>query len=225
MRIKRENNEEKPAIIQVGKIRVGEMTETKGKKHPKSLDYFRATGDFSWMFHEVFGEKPTVIPILFFSEEENISCNEVIEYRTKDGSLFAQGDGENFLVWSKEKKYIPIDAKKRPNLIKDLAASIPEGSIRHVLRMNFIVPGVGVVGAWTFETSGVESSLPAIRNSYDFVKKQAGRVIGVTFNLTVKKVKSNKPGVISQYPVVSLIPVLNKEQGAAIENKIKLLEG
>lgn len=225
----RVENEKKPVesigIARLGFIRTGEMTETNGKKHPKSLDYFKATGDYADRFHFTFGEQPKQLSIMFLSEIEDISCNEAIEYRTKEGRLFAQGDGKNFKVWSKEKNdYVPYNTKERPNLIKEIEKATPEGKKSHILRLNFMIIGLNVLGYWTFETGAEKTSIPQILSVYDMVKVKARRVMGIIFELNIKKVKSNKPGVKSQYPVVSLVPVFNDEQRIAIESGLKQLE-
>jgi len=51
----------------------------------------------------------------------------------------------------------------------------------------------------------------ALNDTFDYVQQQAGSIVGIPFDLSVKKVKSQKPGVASQYPVVSLVPNLSPQ--------------
>ena len=75
-----------------------------------------------------------------------------------------------------------------------------------VLTLRFIVPAVrGIVGVWQFSTKGKASSIRNIRESFDGVQMMRGTVTQTVFDLSVQFAKSNKPGVSSRYPVVSLV--------------------
>ena len=74
------------------------------------------------------------------------------------------------------------------------------------LTLRFIIPAVrGVVGVWQFSTKGAASSIKNIRNSFDGVQVMRGTVRNTVFDLSVQFAKSNKPGVSSRYPVVSMV--------------------
>ena len=75
-----------------------------------------------------------------------------------------------------------------------------------VLTLRFIIPAVrGIVGVWQFSTKGKASSVRNIRESFDGVRMMRGTVTQTVFDLSVQFAKSNKPGVSSRYPVVSLV--------------------
>ena len=77
-----------------------------------------------------------------------------------------------------------------------------ESEWREKVVMNFIVPQSGIVGFWRLETHGAASSIHNLVNTYDTIKENAGQITGVPFSLSVKKVKSWKPGSKSSYPVL-----------------------
>jgi hypothetical protein len=207
----------------IGSIKVGEKVKTAaGKEYPKSLDYFRATGDYAPKFHEAFGDKPTSIGIIFMSDDINSVCNERYELRdTKTGSLIGKGDGKNFDVWNPkladnkgayesvvveselDKAKFGAECKKLSN----------NGTWMAILTINFIIPKIGsVMGYWKFESKGVKSSIPNIRDAFDMVKEFAGTCVNIPFDLQVKKVKSQRPGDARLYPVVALIPNVSKDK-------------
>jgi hypothetical protein len=64
---------------------------------------------------------------------------------------------------------------------------------------------------WQLQTGGDKTSINAIRNTFDEIKELAGTVVNIPFDLSVKKVTSNKPDAKSVYPVVTLIPNISQE--------------
>jgi hypothetical protein len=193
----------------IGNIRIGEKrkSQSSGNEYPVSLDYFKATGDYASKFYEVYPEKPTKIQIVFISDEDFQSCYEEWDGRDKEGRRSGYGDGETYWLWD-GKEYKATTSTEE----------VKEYSQKHgvkwkpILTLHFIIPAIkGVFGCWKFTTSGDKSSMIAIREMYDEIKAQAGTVVNVPFDLTVKKVKSNKPGEKSVFPVVNLVPNISSE--------------
>ena len=97
------------------------------------------------------------------------------------------------------------------DLIKSLHTKV-KGKWESVLYLNFLIPAIrGVFGIWQLTTKGDKSSIPTILGAFQMVKQMARSVVGIPFDLQVKKVISNKPGSKSKFPVISLIP--NVSQG------------
>ena len=210
-RIIRESARARTRFPLIGKIRCGEkrLSEKSGKEYPVSLDYFKATGDYAAKFTEAYPGKPNNVQIVFISHDDWESCYEEYDARDSEGRRAGYGDGENFFLWDpKTNEYEPTQDKE---VVKDYSEK--NGlKWRPVLTLNFLIPKIrGVFGVWQFQTGGDKSSITAIRSVYDELKAQAGTVVNVPFDLTVKKVTSNRPGSKSVYPVVNIVPNISAD--------------
>lgn len=193
-------------LPEIGRLHVG-MKSDKG--YPMSIDWFRATGKYAALFAKALGEKPSTIQIVFPSDDAGKVCNERYEYRDDKGALVARGDGQVFDIWDGG-KYAPYSVEQYPDIMRQITAKNPtkrgDDNWDVVLTLRFVVPAVrGVVGVWQFSTKGRASSVRNIRESFDGVQRMRGTVTGTVFDLSVQFAKSNKPGVNSRYPVVSLV--------------------
>lgn len=193
-------------LPEIGRLHIGMKNE---RGLPTSIDWFRPTGKYAGLFTQALGEKPQTITVVFPSDDAAQVCNERYEYRDNAGALVARGDGHTFEIWD-GKKYAPYSIEQYPDIMNQIAAKNPtkRGAENWdiALTLRFIVPAVrGVVGVWQFSTKGAASSIKNIRNSFDGVQMMRGTVTGTAFDLSVQFAKSNKPGVNSRYPVVSLI--------------------
>lgn len=191
--------------LHIGKKQVGQN----GREYPVSVDYFIPAGKYAAMFAAALGEKPQTIQVIFPDDDPEKVCNERYEYRDDKGALVARGDGRLFEIWD-GKKYAPYSVEQYPDIMAQIAAKNPtkRGAENWdvALTLRFIVPAVrGVVGVWQFSTKGAASSIKNIRNSFDGVQLMRGTVTQTVFDLSVQFAKSNKPGVNSRYPVVSLV--------------------
>jgi hypothetical protein len=191
--------------LHIGKKQVGQN----GREYPVSVDYFIPAGKYAGMFTAALGEKPQTIQVIFPDDDPEKVCNERYEYRDDKGALVARGDGRVFEIWD-GKKYAPYSIEQYPDIMAQIAAKNPtkRGAENWdvALTLRFIVPAVrGVVGVWQFSTKGAASSIKNIRNSFDGVQLMRGTVTQTVFDLSVQFAKSNKPGVNSRYPVVSLV--------------------
>jgi recombination directionality factor gp3-like protein len=186
----------------LGKVKVGKKSE---KGFPTSLDYFIATGKYAGLFDKVYGDRPDRLEICFHSDDIGQVCNEEYECRDREGKRVAYGDGESFHLYDAGKKeYIIV---RKEDLPKGL------GTWSTTLTLRFILLRVNTVfGLWQFTTKGEKSSIPAIRDTFDAVKQQAGTVLHVPFDLIVEKVSSQKPGEKRTFPVVSLIANIGSQE-------------
>ena len=193
----------------IGRVKCGMKSE---KGYPMSVDYFVPSGSYAPLFTQAYGEKPSVIQIVFPSDDPELVCREEYILRDSAGKLIASGDGVNFRTWSeKQKVYIDITTDEQPGLMEMLASHYKQ-EWKVTLTLNFILPLVrGVMGCWQFVTKGSASTIPQVRDTFDTMLAQNGRVAGVIFDLSVVMHKSNKPGDSSRYPVVSLVPNERRE--------------
>ena len=193
-------------LPEIGRLHIGMKNE---RGLPQSIDWFRATGKYAELFAKAFGERPNTIQVVFTSDNAEISCNERYEYRDDKGALVARGDGQTFEIWNGE-RYAPYSVDAYPDIMAQIERNNPtkRGAENWdiVLTLRFIVPAVrGIVGVWQFSTKGKASSVKNIRESFDGVRLMRGTVTQTVFDLSVQFAKSNKPGVNSRYPVVSLV--------------------
>lgn len=215
-RIKRERVNQSVAVI--GRLKVGELVERDGKSYPKSLDYFRADGSYSAMFHKEYGEKPAKVEIVFLSDNIQEVCNERYELRTTKefdgvgGRLFASGDGENFRVYTKDQdEYTDVSKEQDPDIMAKLEKKLGT-EWRVTLTLRFLIPRIkGVFGAWSFSTKADASTIPQIVGTLDKLIEYPGTFAGIPMDLVVEKVHSQKPGSKNSFPVVKLIPNVSQE--------------
>lgn len=197
-------------LPEIGRLKIGKRAVGQnGKEYPTSTDYFIPAGKYAPLFSQAFGDKPNSIQIIFPDDDPAKVCNERYEYRDNAGALVARGDGQVFEVWN-GKRYAPYSVAEHPDIMERIAAKYPtkRGAENWdvVLTLRFIVPAVrGVVGVWQLSTKGRASSVKNIRESFDGVQVLRGSVTQTVFDLGVQYAKSNKPGVTSRYPVLSLV--------------------
>jgi hypothetical protein len=192
-------------LPEVGKIKIGEKaTNSSGTEYPRSLDYFKPTGQFSQAFQSTYGDKPRKLSVVFVSDNLNEVCNERYECWIK-GKRWGWGDGTNFTVWDPaQKKYVDCD-EKDPRV-----RSVKPWDLYLTLRF-VLLEMKGIMGYWRFETKAVKTTIPSIVQSFDFVKNKAGTIIGFPFNLIVEKKTGYSPEDAKTYPVVTLVPNFSPE--------------
>lgn len=210
------------ALPEVGKISVGEKrTNNKGNEFPTSLDFFKATGKYAEMFHQVLGEKPSRIKVVFASDDIDQVCNEryecwerVMDGKTMRGVKFGSGDGQTFEIWDDVSK---VYVRQSAEAVRGLVG----WKWQVILTLRVICVDVkGVIGTWKFSTRAAKSTIPSIVSTFDWVKTKAGTIVGLPFDLVVEKHSSKTPGEVRNYPVVSLVPNFTEESVAAVQNFI-----
>lgn len=193
----------------IGGLSVGaKQTSQAGKEYPVSLDYFRASGKYAQFFHDIYGERPNAVHIIFPTNDPRECCNCSITYRDKGGRLLAEGDGVNWRIWSfKRQEHVFGKCS-----IEEVSALFHDAKQSTELRLRFILPRVNsVFGLWKFSTRAHRSTIPLITGVFDTVLAEVGYVQNIPFELSVQKVQSNKPGIANVYPVVQMVPVLSPD--------------
>lgn len=206
----------------IGKIKIGaKAVGQNGKEYPTALDYFRcdATQDYQNLFQAAYGDKPDRLTICFISDNLGEICRNFYELRSGSGKRIADGDGVTFRVATaqangrvKDVTVTPPDPEKWMEEMEAKAGT----KWREALTLHFMLPGVPVFGYWVFRTHGENSTIPNIRGAIETMLNLAGRVRMIPFDLVVKKVKSDKEGAKSVYPVVELVANISQESAEKI---------
>jgi len=201
-------------VAVIGKVKIGEKN---AKGYPTSLDYFKfdSTPQYCSMIADKYGEKPTLIKIFFPSNDLKEICNHEYTIRDTSGKKAAYGDGENFYVAKvqpdKQVKFIYASNEeilKHYGTVEAFMAKMEERlstKWKEWLTLRFMIVGFPVLACWQFESGGDDTTIPAIVQEVDRLMSGAGRVAQIPFDLSVKKVKSDKSGSTNSYPVVSLV--------------------
>lgn len=192
-------------LPEVGRIKIGEKVKNaSGTEYPKSLDYFRPTGNFAAEFTKQYGQKPTKLSVVFISDSLTEVCNERYESWVK-GKRWGWGDGTTFTVWDSATKQYINDVPATDQRIKALKWEL-------MLTLRFVLLELrGIMGYWTFGTKAKTTTIPSIVQAFDFVRGRAGTIIGFPFNLIVEKKTGYSPEEPKNYPVVSLVPNFSQE--------------
>ena len=206
------------AIAEIGRLGMGVVqTNATGQTYPSSTDHFVARGDFARQFHELLGEKPNRIPIRFYSDKTDFSCQERLELRDKNGKLYGYGDGETFTFYSQKTKSFSsqISINQRPDIQPAALAFLRQGLTvekaklidwKPTLNLRFLIADFPCVGYWQLSVHGKNSSIPNLRDTFDLWQQTLKSVRHLPFLLTIKKVKSDTSGSARQYCVAGLIP-------------------
>jgi len=204
----------KRALPEAGRISIGDKGKTKeGKEYPRSTDYFVIRGSNALALQAIYGDKPTSLPIFFYSDDFEDVCSERLEIRDSAGRLFGYGDGETFHIYNpKTGEYVTVKTTERPDIMEATKAFLKQDWAA-VLTVRFAIRGVPVLGYWQFSTRAIKTSIPNLRDRFDECLAAFGTVRFFPFMLNVKKVKSNKPGDSKQYPVVDILPQFSIETG------------
>lgn len=201
----RKNQNAASTLPEIGKIKIGEKSKnSSGVEYPKSLDYFRPTGQFAGAFTSIYGNTPRKLSVVFISDNIAEVCNERYECWIK-GKRHGWGDGTNFMVWDSQKKDY-TEAKADDERVKSLKPWELYLTLRFVL-----LEMKGIMGYWTFQTKAKATTIPSIIQAFDFIRGRAGTIIGFPFNLLVEKKTGYNPDESKSYPMVTLVPNFSQE--------------
>jgi hypothetical protein len=192
-------------LPEIGKIKIGEKVKNSaGAEYPKSLDYFRATGNFASQFSAIYGQKPTKLSVVFISDNLAEVCNERYECWVK-GKRWGWGDGTTFTVWDTTAKAYVDNVPATDQRVRSLKWEL-------MLTLRFVLLEMkGIMGYWTFGTKAKATTIPSIVQAFDFVRGRAGTIIGFPFNLIVERKSGYNPDEPRNYPVVSLVPNFSQD--------------
>lgn len=206
----------------VGHIRIGEKAKSaNGKEYPTSLDYFKpdAPEQYTQFFRAAYGDKPAKITITFLSNDINDVCRQFYELRDGAGGRIAYGNGVTFYVATKQgdgsvKDVVttPPDVDKWMKAMETTAGK----PWKERLVLKFAIPQIPVLGLWEFSTHANASTIPNIIGTIDTVFEMAGRLAMIPFDLIIEKVKSDKSGSKSVYPVVTMVCNISQESAALV---------
>lgn len=221
----------------IGKLRIGsEMQKDdktgKTKAPGRAIDWFRATGEYAEQFHEIYGENPSRITIVFPSLDPLQSCNHRLEGRDNEGNLAAYYDGLNYMIYDDvQKNYTPVSETDFEKAQK-IGITVTKGygsnakkqivlisSWKERLTLRFFIPKIqGIMGVWELTTGAAASSIPNIITNFDGMVNAVGENINkIPFDLSVKFVTSNKPGNISKFSVLTLTPNISYENAMLLQ--------
>lgn len=217
MRIKNSRNRN---IGIIGKIKVGDTIERKGKKIPCSLDYFRATSENSYAlnsFERLYPKKSELL-ICFSGDNDDFNTDHRFEVRNNQGKVYCYGDGQDFYISNgKEMRLLEYDTivskYGSPALFMEkteqyLSTDRYKAAFKEVLTLRFIIANIPIIGVWQLQTHAAKSSIDQILGNYDHIKNlNGGSLNQVPFLLGVKKVIGNSAMDFNRsYPVISLTP-------------------
>lgn len=206
----------------VGHIRIGERAKNaNGKEYPVSLDYFKpdAPEQYLQYFRAAFGDKPAKITITFLSNDLNDVCRQFYELRDGAGGRMAYGDGVTFYVATKQGDGTVKDVVTTPPDVDKWMKAMETTAgkpWKERLVLKFALPQIPVLGLWEFSTHANASTIPNIIGTIDTVFQIAGRLAGIPFDLIIEKVKSDKSGSKSVYPVVTMVCNISQESAALV---------
>lgn len=184
----------------IGKLKIGIKTD---QDYPKSIDYFRATGKYAAMFHDIFGEKPNEIDIVFppFKNEDDILSHYYRYY--KASGLYCMGDGET--AHRANDKGI-MEERECPCEHLD-----SNGKCSESLRLTFMVPKIPVIGVWQLTTRSANTRLNTF-SSLHLIRAFSGTIAGIPMSMSVAFEKVNIAGNPNKFPVITITPKVTPEQ-------------
>lgn len=233
------NNTKSLSLPSIGEIKVGEKTNNSAR----SFDYFVAScksKPHEQLFNRYYGDKPQTINILFPEEADKSIVHKYTLSKSNQSKheIYVKGDGHEFEVWVTKngkgeyvKKHRPKDG---PAFVYGVEDEWMEGikvwvntqynvnlEWQEELTLYFYVVGVKVKGYFRFITHASKSTIPQILDELDDIQNRFGTITMFPYDMVVKKVKSNKPGVVNQFPVVSI----NANVSAEAQDKIQRFLG
>ena len=220
----------KPTLGLVGKVKIGELkTSSSGKSYPSSLGHFRFTSDNQQYIQRLEAQynKASSIEISFLNNDPAHCVSNFYEFRDHQGKLYAEGDGDSFTIVMNNGRRVQKKHLTQEDIIEKYGSSISfmekveqhlnneakkagkrfTCKAKEILKLRFAILGCGIMGEWELRTSGEASTIPNVLGVLDLTLEANGGVLtGVVFDLSVKRVKSDKSGDSSQYSVISLTP-------------------
>lgn len=198
----------------IGNLSIGLPPDpAKGVKYPRSINYFRAKGDYADAFRLQYGDKPTSIVVAFESDDPGLVCNH--HYSIREGkTLLAEGDGITWeRAWSFEhnrylENYVMQAESMRDDPVIGPLTNVAKVSVVEELTMRLLLPDVkSGLGVWKFTTRGKASSIPSLTSSFDEIcEATGGRIAGIPFDFSVAIHEAVMPDKQKKrYPVLKLV--------------------
>jgi len=192
----------------LGKIRLGERT-AKGDKdpYPKALDYFLVREDdgitskeAAQAFHDVYGDEPKVLDIMFPSEDPAAIFPQYYTAYGRSTGKQCQGDGVTARRWVGEGKERKLTDMSCPGLGCDWYKA---KKCRRLATLQVILPKVPGLGVWHISTTS-KNSIINVNSGIALIKKLTGaqveneqlvggRIAFIPLKLRLKEIEVQKP--------------------------------
>ena len=205
------------AIPEIGRIGLGKLAQTEGgKAFPTATDYFVPRGQAQELFTQRYGTEPRQLPICFYNDAEEASCNVRLEIRDRKGDLYGYSDGQTYYFRPKNGSagYTKLVTVERvPNIAQLTEEHLQKGlapdKAKHIvwkptLYLRFMIRDFPLIGYWQIMTHGAQSTIPQITRMVDTWKQLLGSLCMVPFVLNIKRGKSSDKA--KQFTYINLLP-------------------
>lgn len=195
-------------LPRLGKIRLGEQkTNQQGKTYPDALDHFLVREDdgitskeAAQAFHEVYGDQPKVIDIMFPSEDPTAIFPQYYTSYGKTTGKVCQGDGVTARRWVGEGKDRKLTDIPCPGMDCDWFKT---KKCRRLGTLQVILPNVPGLGVWHISTTS-KNSLININSGIALLKTitgaqsengllVGGRIAFIPLKLRLREMDVQKP--------------------------------
>lgn len=224
--------ERTPRLPLVGTIHLGVVVPVPnrpGVTMPRATDYFVVTerdntpADAVKAFQAVYGEKPTVLDVIFPTADQKEFADRNWEAWTKGFKRVCKGDGETAMAkWDSHHNGMrPVDADGVDLMGENAGTWIsqaklgkdekPEWTMREIpclgydcpmvaaknckpiTHLMFFLPKVRLIGVWRI-SFGSEHGYDNIEDHLHFLERIAGRAHGIPVQLTLRPIQVTPPG-------------------------------
>ncbi len=182
-------------LPRLGKIHLGiKKTNSNGKEYPSATDFFVLPEEL----RELFGNKPTELPILFPVEDEEQFTSQFFRSYSMSRGLVCKGDGVTSsrmvdtltgamanrdtkeIAWQTELK---CEGKECPYYGK---------LCKEVMNLQFILPTAPGLGVWQIDTGSINSIIN-INSMIALIRGIYGRIAMVPLLLTLEPIEVKHP--------------------------------
>jgi len=183
-------------LPRLGKIHLGikKQSVKTGKEYPSATDYFVVPP----VVEEITGEKPTELPILFPTEDDEKFASQYYRAYSMTRGLVCRGDGETCrrmvdahtgemanrdstdITWKDD---LPCEGRECPYYDKQC---------REVMNLQFLLPTVEGLGIWQIDTSSI-NSIRNINSAIELIRGVFGRIAMVPLLLTLEPIEVVNP--------------------------------
>lgn len=219
-----------------GKLKIGEKVPTQsGGQRPKAVDHFIVKFDqpiFQNSIGKAFNEsKLSAVPIRFLTNDQAFNIINRLEIRDGAGKLYAYTDlnqlfiantdlkGDAYLDVTEKvlKKYASIE-EALPDICAKVSTEKHKAQPKEclLLRFAFANTGTDMQACLELRTHASKSSIEGIVAAYQQAEKEAD-IRECVFVLSVKMHTSNRSGVASSYPVVSMLPIYQNTTNSTVQ--------
>lgn len=182
-------------LPRLGKIHLGIKKKAKsGAMYPSATDYFVLPEEL----FELFGEKPTMLPILFPVEDEEQFTSQFYRSYSMTRGLVCRGDGETCrrmvdaksgemanrnstdIAWKDD---LPCEGRECPYYGKQC---------KEVMNLQFLLPTAEGLGVWQIDTSSI-NSIRNINSAIELIRRVYGRISMLPLLLTLEPIEVVNP--------------------------------